>query len=384
MKYQVDIRMKNYLSLKATEDEQGSQSYTANTYSVRCMWVSAVVVSVCWLLNKLHIFIVDQSIMNLAFIGSMGFVVLAYTVKHTLGFERRCSSYIILFLLVAMLTFVNMELSYHVTLFMLFPMVCCVLYNERCFTIYTLALSILGILGSVIAGFYIGLCDANMLLLTWSTTEKHRTELLSGTLNTNSDLGKLILFFVVPRLLALIGITILLRYIMREIQEKTAKAVENRHYADMDGLTDIFNRHKFENMIETHYKKQNSIAVLYIDVNDLKKLNDRLGHEYGDILIKGMASILKDFQTDHCHAYRVGGDEFVLVLENPQAGDRVALVSAIQTEITTRKLENGVVLSAAIGSAEGDSIRIDEIIKEADERMYANKQKMKAEWKQVP
>lgn len=369
--------MKNYLSLKAKENEQVSQSFKANTYAVRCMLVAAMIVSACWILNLLRIFIVDQSIMNLAILGAIGFVAIAYIVKFTLGFERRCSSYIILFLLVAMITFANMQLAYHTTLFMLFPMVCCVLYNERCFTIYTFVLNVLGLLVSVVGGYFIGLCDANMLLLTWTTASKHETELLAGNIVTNSDIGKLILFFVVPRSFALAGLTMLLRYIKRDIQEKTAKAVENRHYADMDGLTDIFNRHKFENMVANRYSKLNTIAALYIDVNDLKKLNDRLGHEYGDILIKGMANILKDFQNEHCHAFRVGGDEFVLIMENPKMGEREAMIAAIETEIKNRKLDNGVVLSAAIGSAEGDCIRIDEIIKDADEQMYSNKQKMK-------
>ena len=95
----------------------------ANNYSLKCMRVAFIVLVIAWILNVLHIFIVDQTIMNTALIGVAIFLVLGHAAKYVIGFEKAISNYIMLFLLVAMISFANMELAYHASLFMIFPMV---------------------------------------------------------------------------------------------------------------------------------------------------------------------------------------------------------------------------------------------------------------------
>lgn len=92
---------------------------------------------IAWILNVLHVFIVDQAIMNNSLIGVVIFVTLGYVVKHVLGFEKAASNYIMLFLLVAMISFVNLELAYHATLFMTLPMICSIAYTEKKYKTFT-------------------------------------------------------------------------------------------------------------------------------------------------------------------------------------------------------------------------------------------------------
>ena len=210
-----------------------SEYVKANSYSLKCMRVAFIVLLISWILNVLHIFIVDQAIMNSALVGVIIFLVLGYLVKFTLGFEKAVSNYIMLFLLVAMISFANSELAYHGTLFMIFPMVCSILYSEEKYKRYTFVLTIGGFFLSVIGGYYWGLCDANALILTTTTSAKEAERLLSGAFSVNYDIGNLILFYVMPRVMALLGFNSVLNFIKNSLQEKTKKEQEGMQMAEV-------------------------------------------------------------------------------------------------------------------------------------------------------
>lgn len=69
----------------------------ANNYSLKCMRVTFIVLVIAWVLNVMHIFIVDQTIMNTALIGVAIFLVLGHAAKYVIGFEKAISNYIMLF-----------------------------------------------------------------------------------------------------------------------------------------------------------------------------------------------------------------------------------------------------------------------------------------------
>ena len=205
----------------------------ANNYSLKCMRVAFIVMVIAWILNILHIFIVDQTIMNSALIGITVFLALGYAVKYVLGFEKAASNYIMLFLLVAMISFANMELAYHATLFMLFPMVCSIAYTEKKYKTFTLVLTIGGFFLSVVGGYYWGLCDANTLVLTTAVSAKEAETLLAGGFTVNTNIVNIILFFVFPRIMALAGFNAVLNYIKNTLLEKTKKEQEGIQMAEL-------------------------------------------------------------------------------------------------------------------------------------------------------
>ena len=208
----------------------------ANAYTLKCMCVSLIVMVVAWTLNVLKIFIIDQTIMNRSLTGVIIFIARAFLVKLILGFERPVSNYLMLFLFVGMITFVNMLLSYHVTLFMLFPMVCAILYNKTRYIRYTFVLVCIGFLGSVLIGYSIGLCDANMLVLTTSTHDKEAARLIAGEFEINSNYVLLALFFVLPRIMAFFAFTSVVQYLKKSIQEKTLHEQQSRQLAESERL----------------------------------------------------------------------------------------------------------------------------------------------------
>lgn len=205
----------------------------ANDYSLKCMRVAFIVLVIAWILNILHIFIVDQTIMNNALIGAAVFLALGYAVKYVLGFEKAASNYIMLFLLVAMISFANMELAYHATLFMIFPMICSIAYTEKKYKTFTLVLTIGGLFLSVVGGYYWGLCDANTLVLTTTTSAKEAETLLAGNITVNTNIVNIILFFVFPRIMALVGFNAVLNYIKNTLLEKIKKEQEGMQMAEL-------------------------------------------------------------------------------------------------------------------------------------------------------
>lgn len=153
--------------------------------------------------------------------------------------------------------------------------------------------------------------------------------------------------------------------------------------ANIDALTKVRNKRAYDvdairfNVGKTDY------ALVMIDLNDLKIINDTYGHEKGNNSIKALCQVIcRIFR--YSVVYRLGGDEFLVILENDDFQDREALVAQFQEEI--RKTSEDETLppweriSAAIGCAEYDPEKdgnIDAVFNRADKKMYENKKRMK-------
>lgn len=136
-----------------------------------------------------------------------------------------------------------------------------------------------------------------------------------------------------------------------------------------DVLTGLFNRNKFvEDTDVLSDQPEKSAAIIYIDINGLKSLNDRFGHKYGDqILIEG-AQILQDVFSSE-KIYRVGGDEFV-ILDLDTTEKQVNN----QVEVLKKRFISSVDCKAAVGFEWADSCRdLEKKINRADEKMYRDK-----------
>lgn len=91
---------------------------------------------------------------------------------------------------------------------------------------------------------------------------------------------------------------------------KTAKARAER-LANFDALTGLHNRRIFNDLAQAHFKDYRSIGVLFIDVDDFKRINDEYGHEGGDTFLCSVGHTLKRKLGEHAIIARFGGDEFV-------------------------------------------------------------------------
>ena len=150
--------------------------------------------------------------------------------------------------------------------------------------------------------------------------------------------------------------------------------------SEHDGLTGICNRNRFSRKVK-YYNSLKSIGILFIDVNDLKKMNDIYGHEKGDELIVAVADTIKSLKTEERNIdyYRFGGDEFIIVLPNATFScleevqrELLAKMEKVQLEGIMQKY------SVAVGKAYKDiSIDVEVLVKKADIEMYLHKKESK-------
>src|SRR6185295_15277290 len=153
-------------------------------------------------------------------------------------------------------------------------------------------------------------------------------------------------------------------------------------------LTDLPNRR----FVETHMARElaraqrsgSGLAVLAIDLNDFKIINDRLGHGAGDIVLKAVAQCLCRGLRPHDICGRHGGDEFVVVLSGAASEiadlKSVELAQAVDSlAIDVGSLES-LRVSVSIGAAvyPADGVTYDDLFAAADVRMYENKLRLRA------
>jgi diguanylate cyclase (GGDEF)-like protein/PAS domain S-box-containing protein len=163
------------------------------------------------------------------------------------------------------------------------------------------------------------------------------------------------------------------------------KRAEERllYLADHDSLTGLFNRRRFFRELDSYLawneRHGDPGAVLLLDVDRLKEVNDTLGHEAGDELLKHVASVLlgRVRQTDV--VARLGGDEFVVLLRGLDSGRARALAHEIPDLIAKTLVEVGgttLRASTSVGIAvveAGQRAEADAIVREADGSMYRSK-----------
>ena len=161
------------------------------------------------------------------------------------------------------------------------------------------------------------------------------------------------------------------------------RRVEERitHLAHYDALTDLPNRALFREQIKLelpHASAERQVAVLYIDIDEFKSVNDSLGHLIGDELLKSVATSLRGCVREPDFVARLGGDEFAIVQTSVRGPDDVAdLVARVYAAIRAPYdcLGHQVATDASIGIALApqDGSDLDQILKNADLAMYAAK-----------
>jgi diguanylate cyclase (GGDEF)-like protein len=170
-----------------------------------------------------------------------------------------------------------------------------------------------------------------------------------------------------------------------EIRGREELQKELEHRATHDALTDLPNRallmDRLEHAIERISRWRVIIAVLFIDLDGFKDINDTFGHEAGDELLAQVARRLNRCVRAADTVSRIGGDEFVLVLEDVgDAEQAVALAVRIMESLST-PFEVGkaaVSVSASIGVVVLDGIaggKAGDLVREADHAMYRAKEK---------
>ncbi len=174
----------------------------------------------------------------------------------------------------------------------------------------------------------------------------------------------------------------------RDITSSTVLQQQLAHLASHDALTDLPNRalllRRLADSLERARARQSHIAVLYVDIDDLKRINDSVGHECGDEVIAEIARRLVATTRPGDLVARIGGDEFVVLCEGvtdettaADLADRLRIATTDRISILDKNIDTsvsiGVVLTAGFDSPQASVDIAQSLLDEADKAMYRAK-----------
>jgi diguanylate cyclase (GGDEF)-like protein/PAS domain S-box-containing protein len=168
---------------------------------------------------------------------------------------------------------------------------------------------------------------------------------------------------------------------VQDISERKERARQLEYLVDHDFLTGLYNRRWFERElareVERATRYETPGAVLVIDLDHFKDINDSLGHKAGDDLLKGVAGLLKQRVRQADVLARLGGDEFALLLPQTSA-DHAEIVADEIVKTLSRRMAvsagQSVVVTASVGVAISDGLTDTELLAYADLAMYEAKE----------
>jgi diguanylate cyclase (GGDEF)-like protein/PAS domain S-box-containing protein len=182
--------------------------------------------------------------------------------------------------------------------------------------------------------------------------------------------------------------------VVRDITERRRREAELRTQAELlrgmslrDELTGLYNRRGFQELTEQQLRaatrSKRPASLFFVDLNGMKSINDTHGHEIGDRALVDTAKILTDVFRNSDVVARLGGDEFAVLALECGPRDTGVIIERLSQHVE-RLNKSGKApfrLSLAVGSAAFDPARpmdLNELIEEADRRMYADKRAKKS------
>lgn len=178
--------------------------------------------------------------------------------------------------------------------------------------------------------------------------------------------------------------------IFSDITEKKQAEETIWRQANFDALTGLPNRSRFydrlQQDIKTTTRNGERLALLCIDLDRFKEVNDAVGHSLGDELLKAVAERLSAYLQDNDILARLGGDEFAVILNQIAGTDRVEQIAAELSQTLTEPFDldgKSTYVSASIGIAlcPDDATTVDALFKCADQAMYTAKKEGRNRWR---
>lgn len=177
--------------------------------------------------------------------------------------------------------------------------------------------------------------------------------------------------------------------VQQRTNELTSANQNLRFLATHDNLTGLPNRALFfdrlEQIIRSSRRAKQSFALLFIDLDDFKRINDTYGHLVGDQVLKDVSGFLRDAVRDSDTVARLAGDEFTIILENVQAIENVKVIAEKTLAAVSQPIEimpETIMMTVSIGASifpdHGDDAEL--LLKKADAAMYRIKEGSKNDY----
>ena len=188
-----------------------------------------------------------------------------------------------------------------------------------------------------------------------------------------SFMGSLLTIFA----LMFVALNVVLSGLVIEPMARINKKLEE--LATKDFLTDLVNRRRFfeqlESAMATARVKKTSVSVVIFDLDLFKRINDTFGHDSGDVVLKNTALRVRELLRGSDCAARIGGEEFIILLNETRIETAMAIAEAVRARIADVPFELVGTVSASFGVAEWDMKEDSRaLINRADRALYTAKQ----------
>ncbi len=167
------------------------------------------------------------------------------------------------------------------------------------------------------------------------------------------------------------------------LKKAVRRAIENARLANTDSLTGLYNRRYFWNVGEIEFaaarKKEGLLAVMMLDIDDFKAVNDTFGHDAGDMVIRHLASLIRDNTRGRDISGRYGGEEFIVILPDTDAAGAVYVAEKIRGAAEASRPcfeQSGSIsftVSTGVASIDEGMQAFEELTRRADEMLYRAK-----------
>lgn len=356
------------------------QEIKSNRYTLKGFCWFLLAVAFIWLLTVLGFFEVDKKLTTIAFFVNLVLFIPAMYIFVRVDLSKSWIKYFLLSLLCIVSAVFAAFLSFHAVLAYVVPLLFAVQYRRSRTIWFVYIVNTVTMLISSLVSFYYGICDLNLLLESQHVRSYYLEIITEGALNIpfNEDpVFIIIVFEVFPRSIILFVFSIMMQYMVINSNEDAYRIAQLTYWGGTDSKTKVFNKNRYVEMVEEYYPQIEQVAVLFWDLNNLKKINDKYGHAMGDMAIEKLSSALSAHSDDRCRVYRIGGDEFLLIIENPEQEEPEAVIRSIQERLKAGNVNAEVKVSSAVGLAFGTGADILEVVKTADACMYENKKRGK-------
>ncbi|MBQ8177389.1 MAG: response regulator [Oscillospiraceae bacterium] len=342
-----------------------NSEYIANKYVIRCFSVSMLIYSLTYLLNLLNIFIIDKKIMSTGFFPAVATYLIVMLITKKLSLNDKKTKYIIITGNILAFTMIGATITYHVVLIAVIPFLCAMLYSSKRLMWYVYILTVISTFITVYGGYYWGLCDANMVLLT---SEKISDYVVNGifTLNTVNDNPNLtlFLFFVMPRCFIYVAFMSIGKSIFTILSGSVEKAklADELEKAKIEAET--ANRAKSQFLARMSHEIRTPInAVMGMNEMILRESNEENVQQYANN-VKDSSALLLSIINDILDSSKIESGMMEIIPVNYQLG---SLLNDLYNMINLKANEKGLALEFNIDKTIpkgyfGDDKRIRQIL----------------------
>jgi diguanylate cyclase (GGDEF)-like protein/PAS domain S-box-containing protein len=175
--------------------------------------------------------------------------------------------------------------------------------------------------------------------------------------------------------------------VLRDISRRKQLEAELQAMAMTDHLTGLYNRRQFYELASIEYERasryHHAFALLMIDIDDFKKVNDRFGHLAGDYMLQALTDVFQRMLRKTDMIFRYGGDEFAVLMPETGLEDAILVSKRMGKSVTELYLEApldnvSITLSQGLALYDGyEDMTVEELLADADRALYAAKAKGK-------